>query len=1609
MRGLEVFGQMPGVVDEEEPAQPDAIYVRDSALAMEKYALCQRMVQSKEWNTAADVLQEIVDNYPDRVLQRNPENNDVAKQYTSVALWAQQQLANWPADGRAAYQGRFEPAAHAMLARVAPGDIAALQGIYSRYFATPSGLEAGRRLVDQYFTAGDFAAAEWIATNLVQWHPDLGKQRPAVLFRQGLAAHMAGDEAVAEKAMKALKEQYADVTETLGGREANLLATLTEAMAQPPAMTRGSSADSWPMLGGDATRSRVSSANAHAGARMYSIPLAEDASIASLNSIQQITQFGQPGQNNMNVNSMDRSLELTPARASVQPVADRGQLFYQTDSSVVGLDMDNGQPLPGWLESYPKSGGRYSQDSIPILSSSNASVALTDDSVLAIVTGMDKAYSGEARDWSGYQPDMLGTQLVCLDRANGKVRWSLRAADLPESTGAARSVEIQGSPLVMGDFVYVMLGGSKRGQAGQLLNAYLLAVDVHTGKYRWSTYLSSANPPVMDYYGDVSGMGQSNPPAAIAGAGGRLFVSTNLGTVAAVDAFSGNISWMNTYARITQGMINQRVDMLRQQAGGMSQLPAAVPWSLNPVIVQGGNVFVMPSDANALMIYAMADGKLVKTINASEFVSAAGDGGGAIDTLVSVDGNRMIVAGMYQVLCLDWMTSKPGDISVIWPQRLARDSLLRGRPFVCGDLLLVPTAARLLGISLKSGIIAETYPDSRTSGTWADGEEPGNIIAVGDRVVVAGATRLSVFTDMGIASRKLDELERLGPNDPEPRLRYAQILFNAGKTAPAMDKLEEALKLQTALTATTHPATDGSKPNAEPLPPGRIFTIAMQFAQSMSHSPGAAVDVVERSYVGAEAAASSDPETVQCLLSRIDYAYRNKTPDDAIKYCQQILASEDLSRVALRGHVRPIQAGDRAQQVIDKLITTFSRSFYAPYDKEAEEILDRAKGSGDIAALKALADQYPNAQVVPKALQLAADLCEQKGEYQQAVEILLSVSHRYRTSVNAAELAEGMIRNYLRIPGKEQLAAWRMAYAARELGDPKMEGSVSLPDGQVLVDMTFSQALEQFNKLSVKSPALPAPVLHLPARGWANEPGNAGKSPLISGPLLVSDISKLVMPLRAGARQDRIITWSAKKGLRVFMVGSTKEVLANAKLAEEPQGAAWQGDRLMVWTGAQVSLLDEAGQAVWTAKLSELPRGQMAIDSLSLKAATDVQSGGSQESNESYMANGQVQVIVRNGQVIRMINGRVVNISSVDSLRQASTPISTEEQWETCGISGGRILLATSAGRVMALDGPSGKLLWQVQVGSESISNLLVTDEFAVARLGVNGGEGMVAMDASSGRIISWISPSQNLPLSQVALSPEGMLVYATVEQLCAKDLFQPGDKPDWSLQGGVSLSNFNLPGLPGLPQLVLADGRVIVLSTGGESIRIHSLDTGRLVKYKPANQTREVDAVLTTGGAQDVQTALIVDQGNLYALSARGIYGYNLEHPDISWSAMVSHPMAMRRMLVASDFLVVDDQSTQGRTAPGRAGVNGNDVDFGSGEEEEISSDINRTSYATRERLAIFDRSQVKDRESGLLLYLPVLRDDAGIVDVKLVPGGLYYLNGDDVLSFMPAVTTVQ
>jgi hypothetical protein len=314
------------------------VYVRDSAVAVDKFALAGRMEKLKDWNKAADALQEVVEKYADRVMPSQVDAKNVIYQYTSVTTAVQERLAKWPAEGLDVYRARFEPQAIAMLEAAAPEDIAALHKVYSLYFVTDAGKTAGTRLVDHYLEAGEFPAAAWLAERLLAWHPTIEADRPKLTFRAALAYHLAGDEHSAKAKLDELKQKFVEAKGVVHGDEMALAAALEKELATAPPVARGASGDSWPMFGGGPDRGRVPEAAGQLGALISFVEYARDRR-------PRVVAAADPAQRNMDLRSEQRARD-DGVSLGVMPAIDHGEMFFQDNQRLYAVSLETGVALP---------------------------------------------------------------------------------------------------------------------------------------------------------------------------------------------------------------------------------------------------------------------------------------------------------------------------------------------------------------------------------------------------------------------------------------------------------------------------------------------------------------------------------------------------------------------------------------------------------------------------------------------------------------------------------------------------------------------------------------------------------------------------------------------------------------------------------------------------------------------------------------------------------------------------------------------------------------------------------------------------------------------------------------------------------------------------------------------------------------------------------------------------------------------------------------------------------------------------------------------------------------------------------------------------------------
>lgn len=1622
LQGL--IGEGPMVASDPDVKDPNTgVTVPDSLEAAKDLNTAHTMELQKDWTKAANWYQEVMSKYRAKVAPAAKDKNNVLRLYTSVTLQVRRQLAKWPAEGITAYRTRYETTAATLLEQAGRDDLGTLNQVFNSYFLTESAKLAGLRLIDAHIERGEFDRAAEFGDVLLQFYPaaNLEVERPRVLYRTALAYHLCGNEPAAQDRLAQVKAKFPDSIGTIFGKEVNLAQNLEQQLQLPPTAAMGLLADSWPMPGGTPDRAAISQGGGRTGALEYSIDLSR-------------TIFRGANKNALELEEANR--QKLGVTLGVVPAVDRGELFFQDGQRIYALTLESGVPLAGWAQTY-NSGNEHRGQYFLRANSSRAqqqTITVTESAVLAVM-GPDRLAQMMAQgmiDPSGMSGGTDGTKLVCLDRETGKPKWppvslANETFNGEEHVENLKSLDFCGSPLVVGDNIFVLGRG---GNSYEFENCYVLCFDLNTGKYKWSCFVASAS--TGNPYDGVAGMGGSAAVSHMAYSGGRLYVLSNLGALASIDAYTGTILWLAVYPR-ERSMLNQ--PNFNAWNGNRPFNPAsnAKPWENNPVIASDGRLFVLPSDGKHLLIYDAGTGLEIKRIAVTSFPPPKGEAAGI--SLLAVNGEKLIVSGNRWATCFNWKSFDPNHRGNAAPEEPGRpldgvvwasgswDVGTRGRGFVTVDSVYIPTETCLFQLSMRNGKIEKRYPVAEPNSAprpWdeAQKEGPGNVLVTSEHVIVASSRSVNVYTDMVMAQRKLDAEVAAAPGNPEPHLRYAEIMFAAGHLPVTFEKLGSAIELLG--------GADSMRPGATR---DRLFNDTLAFAQKLTRDKsGESIDQAVQMYDLAGQGAYGDSQQVNYRMSRAKFARSVKDPKDprvgtaaAVTLYQEILSNPDWRRVGMSqddGGQGMAQAGAVAEQLIGEIVS-HDKSAYAAIEQRATAALEAAKAAPEAqrpAKFLEVARTYPNSDMAPKSMLLAADAYEAAGDARLATHVLVGIYRKYSNRADNLRIVEATARNYLKLAagGRNDgagVALRRLEKAADRSPAAKLEKSLTLPDGSTFDNTrTVKDARDALAAWVKKNPvpAAPLPDFHISPQLTLEET-DAGKHaapaflPAERVPV-IADVTSIVVPppeLASMRRNDRVVVLLSGNDLAIYAPGEAKPIAKTKPLSDAARGLAWlrpavapKGDAkvapnvFVVWTGHEIAAIrSDTGEMVWRSELRQLP----GIEVVTAPAGETETAQADPE--EAVDPNGARVIRARNGRLI-VRGGRGVFVQQAMLAQQAqmnglngdaagppAVPPGEEQVWQLRP-AGDRILAATSTGRLVCLGAADGKLLWQTRLASHPIDRLLANEDFAVVKVTADDNSvQLLTLDNYDGQIqnLKRFSADNGLVPVNLALSNDGLLAWTLPDRLQVRDLYEPGDAVMDST-GGKSLNpednivNQNgqpapiYAGMVGPNQLMFAGNKILTLENQGHFLTIHPLSDLQLTLTSKVAPPKPVP--LQTK-AQDPSAWLQVSGAWVYCIGTKTLMAYNINAPaDKKWEGMMEQDTSnIREAFVGRDFVVLVDEFIR-RHGRGVA--------------------------APIKKLHCFNREEFAAGESGLRVHAPVINDPAGIVQWQAVEGGFCYLSAD-------------
>lgn len=624
---------------------------RPKSETLRELARLDRFVQDQAWDEVAAVADRLLATSTEGWVLVEPER------YEGVRRAIHRRLAALPPAGLAAYRARVDAIADDRLrAGIDTRDESQLQDVVARTFCSSAGDDALWALGEIALQRADFFAARsaWQSVRPETSaagstpYPDSATPLAAVRARMALVSIREGDFDRARREIDELAAQHPDDTGRLGGREVNFVERLNELWGQAKQGPQPRGGGDWPTLGANPQRTSVAAVAFPEGTRFERAWSVEIAPHLATEDV----QFA--------------------ARSTTFPVVASGTVAYQDSRGIhtVPLDADD-TPVVHSVHAAAEG-----------FAFNGSALTIADRRLFAIVAAKPRGGASLPR-----------TRLAVFDLAReGALLVQL-------APGQADAVFV-GAPIVSGSQVIVCEIAPP-----PELTTSLVCYDMWTQRRVWRrTVCWPAEPSDQTAWLATR--------AALAAAGGVVYVNTNLGAVAAVRADDGEPLWLRTYARSFPRDPTATV----RAHHGLPDWPAAAR----------SRVIVAPSDSAHVFSCEAATGASVWSVPRP-----------APDVrLLAVDGDVALLAGE-QLRAISVASGQPDAAQTA-------DALGgAGQGAVAGELVFWPSAGEIHVLDRASGRRAGD-PLPLPSGGGA------NLVVAADRdgvsyVIAAGVDRLTAY------------------------------------------------------------------------------------------------------------------------------------------------------------------------------------------------------------------------------------------------------------------------------------------------------------------------------------------------------------------------------------------------------------------------------------------------------------------------------------------------------------------------------------------------------------------------------------------------------------------------------------------------------------------------------------------------------------------------------------------------------------------------------------------------------------------------------------------------------------------------------------------------
>jgi outer membrane protein assembly factor BamB len=348
-------------------------------------------------------------------------------------------------------------------------------------------------------------------------------------------------------------------------------------------------------------------------------------------------------------------------------------------------------------------------------------------------------------------------RLVALDRATGELLWQQGRPELAE--GAFRNrFDVAGPPALADGVLYV--AGTVTDGA---VNSYVAAFDPENGDLLWHTFLCAGQQDLTMFNRPF----QEHTSSPVVVADGSVFVSTNLGVVGCVDAWSGNVRWLTGYEPTAR----------RASRSPDRDYRRDVYWTNHPPVIEAGRLLVTPLDSSRLVALDLSTGREVYEMDA-----LARGGNSLRHEVVGLGDGRMVLVGDQGIECFD-----AAEGQFLWGvELLERSDYIVGSATLHDGRLLLPAESGLLSVSLTG----DGKVSTRTWEGGLDRNDVRRVIPAGPAMLMTDNMYLYAAVDL---QRALDDALEGAEDSPEQMLAAAELLLSAEHYSESEEFFERLL------------------------------------------------------------------------------------------------------------------------------------------------------------------------------------------------------------------------------------------------------------------------------------------------------------------------------------------------------------------------------------------------------------------------------------------------------------------------------------------------------------------------------------------------------------------------------------------------------------------------------------------------------------------------------------------------------------------------------------------------------------------------------------------------------------------------------------------------